>query len=391
MRVVLVITAVLVWVNVSALLNQTKTWSAPIMMTGLSEGLAVANAITVARAEVTGRPAAIAKLSADSFVFGLDLSGITTPGRYSRPVNLRQAPAGVQVSRYHPTEMVVDIEVETSKLVPVVLTTTGWVADGYSVKSTQLTPDHITVYGAPSMLERVTHAAAEVALNHRRESFTTPVSFTVVDGTRLVVGSVRPAPAEGKATITVGTGAAFRNLGLKSAFTGELPGGFWVQEVKFEPAVVLVSGTQQILDQLAYLTATPINLTSRTKSFTDQVAVELPAGVSLVGDNLILASVTIGSAQGTRQFNLVPQYANITEGFSVTAASPGSVAVVITGEASALNALKRTDIILRLDLQGALSGANMITLTRGMFTVPTGVEIVSFAPERVEVVLSRVQ
>ncbi|OGB73372.1 hypothetical protein A3K24_00640 [candidate division Kazan bacterium RIFCSPHIGHO2_01_FULL_44_14] len=390
-RVILIITAVLIWVNVYALSYQTKSWSAPIIVKNLPAGLAVANGVTTVTAKISGRPYAITKLNDISFQFQLDLSGIATPGRYSRPIVPLAVPNNIRLINYQPTEVVVDLDVEVSKIVPVVLNTTGWVADGYSVKQAKVVPDRVTIYGAGALLDKITHASAEVTISHRRESFTVPISFQADNGGGQSLGAVRMSPAEGQANIEIGPGAASRNLGLKASFVNKLPGGFWVQEVKFEPAVVLVSGTQQALDQLAYLTTTPINLNGRTKNFTDQVAVDLPNGISLVGENLILTTVTIGSSQGTKQLTVVPQYANVTEGFSVTTTNPGSIQVILAGAPEMLKGLTRNDVILNLDLRGALSGANMIEINQGMFTTPTGVEVVSFAPIKVEVVLSRVR
>ena len=390
-RVVLLITAILIWINVYALSYQTKVWAAPIVVSHLAPGLAVVNAVTTVEAKISGRPSALKKLTDTVFNFELDLTKVIAPGRYSLALIPSDLPADVQLIGYSPEEIVVDIDVEVSKVVPVVLDTQGWVADDYSIKQTRVVPDHVTIYGAAVLLDRITQASANVKVARRRETFVAPVNFLVESGSGSPLGAVRISPPDGKAEVEIGAGAAVRNLGIKPSFSGELPGGFWVREVKFEPGVVLVSGTQQALDQLANLTSTPIQLGGHTSSFTDQVAVDLPSGVTLVGENLILATVAIESSQGTKQFTLVPQYINVTEGFSVTAASPASVRVVLAGAPETLKDLQRNDVVLHLNLQGALSGANMITIDQGMFTTPRGVEVVSFAPERLEVILSRSQ
>lgn len=391
MRVVILAIALLLWANVSLVSSRTVTVSAPMVISGLGSGLAVADVITDVEAKLSGSLYAVGKLTDDSVSFTLDLTGINEPGHYSRELTVRTLPEGIKLIGFSPKLIVFDVDQEVSKQLPVVIRTTGQVADDYSVEDATVVPDKVTVWGAARVLETISEARAYVAVDGRSSSFTAPVDFTVETAAGRRIQTLRLSPESGKAAVVIKQGAAFRNLGISPTFSGELPGGFWIREVQFEPPMVTVRGQQRQLQALTFLTTTPIDLSDRLASFYDQVAVDLPQGVEMVEENLISVHVIIDSAQDTRQLAIVPRYVNVTESFSVTAINPSSVRVVLAGNSSVIRRISRADVVLNLDLQGTLSGTAVVEVSSAMFEVPEGVTVVSFTPKTVEVVLSRLE
>lgn len=391
MRAVVLAVALLVWINISLVSSRTTTVLAPLEIRGLGSGLAVAGVITKIEARVSGSLRDVGQLTGDSIIFRLDLTDIDQPGRHSREVLPHNLPNGIKLISFHPQTLVMDIDEEVSKRVPVTIKTTGLVADDYSIEDVSVTPDHATLYGAKQVLDTISEARTYVDVNGRSSSMTAPVQYIVETATGGRIQTVRIFPIQGKAAVTIKRGAAFRSLGVRPAFTGELPGGFWVREVTFDPAVITVRGHQKQLQDLVFLITTPISLTDKTNSFYDQVAIDLPHGIEVVGENLIHTHVLVDSAQGTRQMSVVPKYVNVTEGFSVTTIKPSSVQVVLSGDPDVIRQIGRGDVVLNLDLQGALSGTNSIEINPAMFVTKEGLVVVSFAPKSVEVVLSRLE
>jgi len=391
MRGLVLLAALIVWVNVYAATSHVQTLSSPVSIQNLATGLAIVDPITEVAVHISGTPHALGLVSDQTFNFAINLSNITKPGRYSAEVQVSSIPSGVKLISWKPDEIVFNVDFETTKIVPVVVNTEGWVADNYSVKNIAVVPNQVTVYGAQAALALITDVKAKISIDGRSRSFTAPVTYQVETAEGTVDHSVRITPALGKANVEIDKGASFRNLGLQATFTGELPGGFWIQEVIFEPRTMMVRGTQGKLDKLLYLSTTPINLNSKTTSFKTQVSVKLPEGVEIVGENLVLTSVNISSSEDTRQISVVPKYINVTEGFSVTNINPASVRVVVTGNPDILRQLSRSQIRLNIDLQGVLSGVNIIDLTADMFDSSEGLNVVSFEPHQIEVILSRLQ
>lgn len=389
MRWVILIAAILVWVNIYAFIDQTKVFAAPLTVDFLKSDLAVANPVTTIDATVSGSLREMGNLSASSLQFSVDASHITSVGKYTLEVKPKVTPKKLKVLNYSPKELTLTVESISSKTVTVVALAQGNPQDKFSVQSLTAVPSQVTVIGAPTLLDKISEAKAYVNVSGQRSSFTAPVEVSILDGSNKKITTVRTEPSSVKVNVDIIAGASVRNLGVKPVFTGELPGGFWIQEVQFDPPIMQVRGPQQALNKLVSLSSSKIDLTNRRTSFSEQVAVDLPDNIEVVGENLVLAHVVIGSSEGTRQFDVIPQYVNVTEGFGVTTISPASIQVVVSGDPKTINQLKRTDIKLNLDLKGTLSGSNQITITPAMFSLPPNFQVVSFTPDKVDVVLTR--
>lgn len=389
MRWVIVFAAILLWVNIYGFLAQPKSLPAPLVVENLNPSFSIAEPITTVTARISGGLRDLSNVNDSNLKFAIDASQITGSGSYTLAITPRPLPPRIKLLGYSPQEIKINVEPTATKIVPVVALTTGSPQNGYSVKTVSPIPAQVEVVGAKSLLDTISEARSYVNVAHHASSFILPATVVVEGDSRYPITSVATRPAIVKVNVEISAGGVVRNLGLKPSFIGELPGGFWVQEVKFEPSVIQVRGQQTILDGLTSLTSTPINLANHRSSFNDQVAVNLPSGVEMVGENLVMAHIVVGSSEGTRQFDITPEYVNVTEGFSVTASTPSTIQVVVSGDPKLINQLKRSDIKLNLDLAGTLSGPNTITITPAMFSLPSNFQVVSFTPDQVEVVLTR--
>ncbi len=389
MRWIVLLTAILVWVNIYAFVDRTKTLDAPVVIENLSQNLAIAEPITTVETTVNGKLRDISKLSDETLQFSIDATKITGIGQFLVTIKPKLVPKNIKVISFTPKELTINIETVSSKTIDVIALSKGSSPDNYSVRSLTSTPSQVLVFGAVSLLDKISQAHVYVDIANRRSSFVVPGEPIVQDAHGKVIQSVHLSPDVIKVNVEIVTGSSIRNLGIRPNFIGELPGGFWVQEVVFNPPIAQVRGPQSKLSTINFLVSTPINLNDRRTNFSEQVAVDLPDGIEMVGDSIVMAEIIIGSGEGTRQLDIVPQYANVTEGFGVTTITPTSVQLVISGDPRVVNQIKRSDIQLKLDLRGSLSGTNKITITPAMFVVPANIQVVSFTPDTVEVVISR--
>lgn len=389
MRVFIIAATVLIWANVVAFTTKTQTITLPIQVEGLAPGTAVAQAMPEVSINLSGRAIDIAKVNENNLIFVINLNNSQAGEEVNASVNLKAPLKGINVLSYEPHSLQLAIERETTKLLPVVVEPVGMLADGFAITNAVVDPGSVTISGSPTLLGQVSEVVVEVSVTRRRKTFTVPVIPKALLGKNLHPANLTITPNPISATLTIEKGSATRNLGVKATFDGELPAGFFLKEVQFDPPVVSITGNQRVIGALANLISTPIKLTSRDATFSEQVSLDLPTGVKVVGENLINARVIIERSEISREFNISPEFINVTEGFGVTAITPRSIKVVVVGEEAVLANLKRTDIKLNVDLQRLLTGSNQIPLTAGMFNLPAGVGVGSFTPDTIEVILSR--
>lgn len=388
-RILVIAAALLVWANVTAFTVHTKTISLPLQVINLEAGLAVAEALPVIKVNISGSVVSLAKVSESNLMFAVDLNSIAANQTQQIPVTLQKAPKNISVLSYEPHDLTLSAEQAVTKQLPVTIAPEGNLADGYTISSATTNPGEVTLTGSPTLLDDITEVVAAVDVARRRSTFTIPAIPLVSLGENLSSTNIRMSPNLVEATINIEKGSPVRNLGVKPTFTGNLPAGFFLKEVRFDPPVVSVTGNQRLISGLSHLVSTPINLTDRNRTFSEQASIDLSTGVKVVGENLVTAEVIIERSEASREFSVSPEFINVTEGFGVTSITPRSIQLVVVGEQDVLANLKRTDIKLSVDLQRSLSGSNTITITPGMFSLPSGVGVGSFTPETIEVILSR--
>jgi len=391
MRWLILLAAILVWVNVYTAVFHTETVPLPIAISGVGEGLAVADPGLAVSATLVGSAHDLHVMTPNAIKFAINLTPDLSAGEHTVPVVLMSHPANISIANFSPKTVTIHLETIVSKTVPIVVTPQGSPADNFHVKSITVDPPTATISGAQSLIAQLSEVHAELSVQKHSTTFTAPVNLFAESGDNHNLDVVTISPATAKVSVEIAQGAAFRTLGLQAAFGGELPGGFWVQEVKFSPSTILVQGTETDLNRLRYLTTTPIQLSGHTKTFTESVAVDLPNGIETVQDNLVSAQVIIVTSADSRQFSLSPQFVNVTDGYSVTSFDPTTVQVVVSGTDQALKDLKASDITLNVDLTGSLSGTNTVKITDSMFVLPPGITLSSFTPDSLNIVLTRQQ
>ncbi len=151
----------------------------------------------------------------------------------------------------------------------------------------------------------------------------------------------------------------------------------------------MIKGRQTLLNNLVFVPTTKLKVEGHTTSFTEELAVDLPIGLEVVGENLIKVTVKVGLQGNVRQFEIVPKFINLNPDFIVNSLTPSTIKVVVIGSEEQLKNLNKNDIKLNLDLSSVISGPNSIELSPAQISVPDGIRIESISVSRVEVIVAK--
>lgn len=389
MRGIIALAAILIWANVNSYAFQNRTIDSQLQVIGLESHQTVADPLTPIKVSVSGKSRNLNKITSDNLVFGIDLSGSRSGSTITAPVELIKSPPNVNIFDWQPKSLTLLIEDGVTKNLPIFIETTGSLADGYFISSTVSEPSSAEVWGSPTLLANISDLSLSVDVQGKRKSFTVPAVPKVTLGTGIVPTNIYVTPASVSVSINIEKGSSTRILGVRPTLAGELPSGYHIKEIIFNPPVMTIQGNQRSLNALEDIFSSPINLTDQRKNFTQKVSIDLPRGLKTAEENLIDAKVIIELNQSSREFTISPEFTNLTEGFGVSTSDPKSIRVVVVGDESTLQNISRQDIQLNVDLQGVLSGSNSVDITAGMFSLPQGLSVGSFTPDRIEVILSR--
>lgn len=389
MRGIIALAAILIWANVNSFAFQNRTIDSPLQITGIKEDQSVANPLAPVKVSVSGKARNLNKITSENLVFSIDLNGVSSGSTVDAPVQLIKSPANVNIFDWEPKNITLSVEDAVTKTLPIFIETTNSVADGYTISSVTTDPDTVEVWGSPSLLATISDLSVSVDVRSKKQSFVAPAIPRAVLASGIIPTNIKIKPESVSVHINIEKGSATRTLGIRPTLVGDLPSGYHIKEIKFDPPVVTIQGNHRALNALDDIFSSPIQLSDQRKTFTQKASVDLPRGLKTVGENLVDVQVIIELNQSSREFTISPEFINLTEGFGVSGSDPKSIRVVVVGDESALQDISRKDVQLNIDLQGVLSGSSSVDISSGMFSLPSGLSIGSFTPDKIEVILSR--
>jgi YbbR domain-containing protein len=152
------------------------------------------------------------------------------------------------------------------------------------------------------------------------------------------------------------------------------------------PNLVVFSADPQIVKKLpGYVNTKPLDLTNAKDYIETYLDLDLPEGVSAVGDSKVLVQVSVSVLEDNLKVSLQVDISGLTPGL-IARAAPDTVDVILSGPVPVLRDLKPSNLRLKVDLTGLTEG----TYTRepSIELLPTEVSVVSILSPNVEVTIS---
>jgi len=384
----IILLAILVWVVVFNLNYNSFELDVPIQIINLDKTLAINENLTASRITVRSRVSDYAKLKTGAFINAvLDFNKVNSLGQHHLQPQITVHLKNVQIVNYRPQIFDVTLVPKVEASVKLIADPIGFPTSGYSLSNIDIVPQTIKVFGPSRIINSETCAFVSINVDKKKNSFSASGQPEIRNALGQKLANVSFLPTQVMVSVQIKKGENFKTLGLEPTFVNELPSGYWLSAIEFDPPALTIAGDAKILESINSLVTTPIDLTSRSNNFIDKVSVTVPPKTILLGMNLINVKIKIGTSSNNRQLILLPSYTNITEGFSVTSVTPPTVTVILSGSPAKLAELNRSNALLDLDLRGSLSGINTVNINSSMFKIPDGVEVASFTPQSLEITL----
>ncbi|MGQ9920459.1 MAG: CdaR family protein [Desulfobacca sp.] len=179
--------------------------------------------------------------------------------------------------------------------------------------------------------------------------------------------------------------AVSRRLEVRPVIKGSPAPGFEVGEITVTPKETLVRGPQNAMQQLKQINTIPIDITKLSSSVTREVELDfqnLP--LTALDNQPFVAKITIRPKLQTKVFQnivVVPYGAS-----NPLRLRPTKVSVTVRGPATNLEVLRPEDITPRINLKNLKPGSYEAKIA---VEVPTGLEVVAVAPEKIKVTILR--
>ena len=351
--------AVVVWFSAETAANPNieSTRSVPLEIDGLDPNMLVVSS-PPAQVRVTLRSPSSVMTSLDSVDGSIsawvDVSGLEA-GTYELEVKAKASETygPVRISQITPQFVTLTIESLITRSIPVDLEISGEPAIGYEKGPASYTPTSVTVSGPASLVDQVTNALVTLDISDANETINVDIPVLALDSNGEPVEGVLINPKEISVTQPIYLQGGYRNVIVKVLTSGQPANGYKLTNITVSPlnVVVFSSDPQLVNDLPGYVETEPVDLTGTEDDVDTFVGLELPDGVSVVGDQAVLVRVSIAAIEGSLTVDLPV----IPLGLLPTQAailSPETVKLILSGPVPVLDSLEPSDIRVVVDLTG---------------------------------------
>lgn len=291
----------------------------------------------------------------------IDLSGLGE-GSHVVPVQIQIGIKPVEVRDFSPQSITLAMEPLKTIQTGIRLIAQGSLAVGYQSNPAQLSDTLVMVSGASSNVDKVAEVRAVVRLTDAKTDINQTITLQPVDANGTLVRDVTLSPDKVTVTQKVFERGGYRNVVVKIVTIGQVANGYRLSGVSvFPPTVTVFATDPALVDALpGYVETLPIDLSRKAEGFEEEVKLNLPLGVQVIGDLSVLVKVEINAIQDSLPLSNVKVEAHGLSAQYSVAIQPETVDVIVSGPLTALQALNQSTLRILLDLTGYTPGTYTI-------------------------------
>lgn len=359
----------------------------PIAVTNMPSGMMI---VGDAPAPVDVRvraPASVwASLTLDQLHVTADLSNAGNGGvtvQLTGTVDQRDA----RVTAITPADLRLTLEQIVHRTAPVRLEIDGDPSIGYQPGTPSVSASTAEISGPASIADSVSELVAYINIADTKESINSTVPLIPLNTAGQEVSGISIEPSEATVKIPVEQLGGYRDVAVKAVIEGQPATGYRITNIVVSPLVVtLFSSDPSLVAGLpGFVETESLNISQAKDDIETRLSLKLPAGVSLVGEQTVVAQVSVAAIESglTIQRNLEVQ--GLGPGMNASP-SPAAVDVILSGPLSTLDTLTPEDVRVVVDLLNLPPGIHQVKPE--VIVLPEGVTVQTVLPSTVEVLIT---
>jgi len=384
------IMAVIVWASAVTANdpNQEKVFIVPIEKIGQNPNVEIVGDIPKTVSIKLYAPQSILNQidrSSGSISAWIDLSGLEA-GSFTVPVHteIKKDLRPVRTLEVNPESILLTMEPVITKTLTIEQRIIGEPALGYQAEQPNWSQSEVTVVGRESRVKKVVKVTATLDINNAAETIEKTIALRPVDVSGNIVTDVTLVPDSVDVVQPIMLLGGYRNVVVRVVTSGKVADGYRTTNITPSPLSVLVfSDDPQLVEKLpGYVETEPLDINGATDDIETILQLNLPEGVTVVGDPNVLVQVGVAALNNSVTISRQVEVIGLLPGFQATV-SPEIVDVIIYGPVPVINKLTLVDVRVLVDLTGLDIGVHRITPS--VEILPDGIREEAIMPETVEV------
>ena len=360
-----------------------------IELAGLNSSLVITSEVPETVSITLSAPSSVwgSDLTASNAIRAIaDLSGLDA-GEHIVPVNLQISARPVKVVSYTPDEIEVTIEEIYTESFAIELIQPSSPAIGYEAGSPELNKVTASVKGPASLVDQVTGVRAILDISLATDDIDTDLELRAVNANGVNVNGVVVSPEQVNVKVEITQRGGYRNLPVKVVTSGQPRSGFNLTNITNDPLIVTLFSTdpERVNELPGFIETVALDLEDAMEDMLVSLPLNLPPGVTVVGDPSVKVTVSIASIQGSRTLTNMPiEIVGLDENLQAVFA-PDLVDIILSGPLPTLDQLIFGNVRVFIDLTGFEEGTYQLTPSAEVNV--QGVLVQSILPSTIEVTI----
>jgi YbbR domain-containing protein len=245
-------------------------------------------------------------------------------------------------------------------------------------------PSSVAVSGAASLVSQIDEVRAAMDISGATETIQRDVALVAVDENGEPVSGVTITPLDVNVTQPIFLQGGYRNVIVRVVTEGQPANGYKLTNITVSPlnVVVFSSDPQLVNDLPGYVETEPVDLTDAVDDIDTYVVINLPEGVTMVGDQFVLVQVSIAAIEGSLTISLPVNPIGLLP-IQEAIISPDIVDVILSGPVPILDTLTPDDVRVWVDVTDLELG--IYQLEPNVDVIPDRIAVEAVLPSTVSV------
>jgi YbbR domain-containing protein len=292
----------------------------------------------------------------------------------------------IRILEQNPEKVELKLSNLISRLLPISVQVAGEPAIGYQTSGLSWEGSSVTVTGQETSVQEVITVVGSLDISGATGSIVRSVDLEARNGSGEVVEGIILDPESVQVSQSISLQGGYRNLAVNVTTVGVVEPGYRFTSITPAPPTVMVfSEDPQLVESLpGYVNTTPLNLNGVDDYLETILELDLPEGVTVVGDPTVLVQVNVTALETSLVITREIEVIGLRPGLEAQV-SPEQVSVRVSGPVPVLENLTLRDIRVVVDL--ADLGVGIHTLTPTVEILPAEIIWEDVSPTTVEVVI----